>query len=480
MSNYDAVVIGSGIGGLACGAFLADTGMRVLVLEKHTKIGGYAHNFKRRGFTFESGIHSVPMGPDGIMFDMLRKLGVADGLEPIELPEMYDALCPNYRFTMPSSKDEIHRTLFDSFPDQREGLERLFGDFAHFERFLIQPLAQLGDTFTEEDRDFVSRFHNRSYKDYISEFFSDSRARDAFFLQWPYGGISADRGAALFHVMMYYLHYRDGTYGLRGGFSRLAEALASAITRNGGAVLTRREVTSVETGENRVRAVHTKQGESFETDLVVSNISPYVLFGDLLDEAGKNRLWSRRLSNLSPSVSAVVVYLGMKPSSMDALRHTTFWFEDRDSHRIYERIQANDKEHLDHLVLLKNDNDPDHPTLTLLNFTEASLSNDWGKDKMVLGEKMLSLAEQIVPGIKKDIQVMEVGSPRTFERYTANTDGALYGFENTKTLYGEAKMPSNTHLTNLFQTGHWGKPGGGVWNVMVNAYYTFHRILRRG
>ena len=58
---FDAVIIGSGIGGLTCGAFLTRAGMRVCVLEQHSKIGGYAHSFKRKKFTFESGIHSVSM-----------------------------------------------------------------------------------------------------------------------------------------------------------------------------------------------------------------------------------------------------------------------------------------------------------------------------------------------------------------------------------------------------------------------------------
>ena len=83
--------------------------------------------------------------------------------------------------------------------------------------------------------------------------------------------------------------------------------------------------------------------------------------------------------------------------------------------------------------------------------------------------KNASQTGKLHPEINKYIELMEVGSPETFERYTGNTDGALYGFENIKTMYGEAKLPITTHIPNLFQTGHWGKPGGGVWNVMVNA-----------
>jgi phytoene dehydrogenase-like protein len=91
--------------------------------------------------------------------------------------------------------------------------------------------------------------------------------------------------------------------------------------------------------------------------------------------------------------------------------------------------------------------------------------------------KMLEKADQIFPGLKENVEIMETGSPDTFERYTGNAGGALYGFENSSGIYAEARMPIRTHIGNLFQTGHWGRPGGGVWNVCVNGYSAAKIIL---
>jgi len=55
MEKYDVVIVGSGIGGLCCGSILALSGKKVLICEAHTKPGGVAHSFKRKGYTFESG-----------------------------------------------------------------------------------------------------------------------------------------------------------------------------------------------------------------------------------------------------------------------------------------------------------------------------------------------------------------------------------------------------------------------------------------
>ena len=56
---YDVIIIGSGISGLSTAALLSMEGKKVLVLEKHFKIGGYTHTFKRKGFEWDVGIHYV-------------------------------------------------------------------------------------------------------------------------------------------------------------------------------------------------------------------------------------------------------------------------------------------------------------------------------------------------------------------------------------------------------------------------------------
>ena len=57
--SFDAIIIGSGIGGLSTGALLALNGQRVLVLEKHFKIGGWTHTFRRDNYEWDVGIHYI-------------------------------------------------------------------------------------------------------------------------------------------------------------------------------------------------------------------------------------------------------------------------------------------------------------------------------------------------------------------------------------------------------------------------------------
>ncbi|KMQ52339.1 Phytoene dehydrogenase [Chitinispirillum alkaliphilum] len=479
MSNkYDVIVIGSGIGGLTSGAFLANSGKKVLVLEQHYQIGGYTHSFKRRGFNFESAVHSVPMSPHGLIFHLLNQLGIGEKIKTIPHNSMYRSIWPDFSYTLPPYCDDIIRALGSDFPKEKTNIRNVFDSMRSFYESLIDPVKKGSLDETTSYREFINTFQNRSYKEYLDSFLTDDRVRRVFYSQWPFGGTPPSGAPVAYYVLMFMVHAMEGSHYLEGGFSKLADALASVITDNGGAVLTRKKVTGIHVENGLAKRVTTSKNEEYFADLIISNISPYSLHSELIDSHARNKLWLRRLGNLTPSLSSVILYLGLTEDIDDFTKENiTFWYAHNDDEAIYSSAKsANCRDEPDHLILLRPAHHVGGPTLTLMNFVRNSCSDNWKTDKHLFAQKMLDKAESIYPGLSKRVSMKETGSPDTFFRYTSNTDGSLYGFENTKSIYGEAKLPSKTHIKNIYQSGHWGKPGGGIWNAVYNGYSTYLMI----
>ena len=476
-TDFDAVIIGSGIGGLTCGAFLTQSGMRVLVLEKHTQIGGYTHSFKRRQFIFESAVHSVPAGPDGLIFHLLRKLGLENSVKTIEHRSMYHSKWQDFSYSVPVWCNDIIQKIGDDFPGQKTNFINMLDDMKEFYYSFLSPVKSDSLEETPGYKAFISKYMNRSFRDYVESFLSDERLRRVFYSQWPFGGSPPSHAPVAFYVLMFVVHAMEGSHYIEGGFSKLASALASVIKSGGGEVRTRSAVTALRTKENRASELLLENGETISARLFVSNISPYLLHREIIDPQARSKIWLRRLNNLNPSVSSTAVYLGLNSDISEIIPdNISFWFGNNDND-IYDGILNNRSQQIDHLIFLQHPSTAVEKTITILNFVKQSYSADWKQEKKKHAENMLSKAEELYPGLRERISLTEIGSPGTFERYTGNTGGALYGFENTSHIYGEAKLPVKTYLSNLFQTGHWGKPGGGVWNAMYNGYTVAGAIL---
>ena len=129
MNDYDAVIIGSGSGGLTAALALACAGKRVAVFEQHTHIGGYSQSFSLDGFQFSPGIHYIGQLQDGGRLRRIYEgLGVANDLVFLELdPDGYDRVfVGDDRFDIPKGSQHFRERLRQRFPLEQEGIDRYF------------------------------------------------------------------------------------------------------------------------------------------------------------------------------------------------------------------------------------------------------------------------------------------------------------------------------------------------------------------
>lgn len=475
-TKWDVIIIGSGIGGLTCGAFLAKKGMRVKVLEKHYRIGGYAHSFNRGQFRFESGIHSVPLARNGYVFTLLNALGIENKIETISHDAMYYLHIGDKKRVMPLTLNAIKEELGAAFPGESANLNNLLSDMHSLYKNIIGPLYNFEPKGNETNPSILKKYQEHTYQTYIESFIKDPSLRQFFYSQWPFTGLTSEYASTTFFALLYYVHVLEGSHYLKGGFEALADALASVITQNGGEVCTNSLISKLYAENGLIRHAVLETGEVIEGREFISNVSPYILMDNLLEPPFVNRLWKRRLSNLTCSASAVAVYLGLDKDISDLLPgNIHFWYDHGDFNKMQVRINNCSSDLIDHLVLLKTPDASDQKTLFLMSYINYRHTTNWSTVKETIGTRMIDLAEKIIPGLSGHIQCKVFASPCTFERYTANSEGSLYGFTNSADRYHEAKIPMQTYIPNLYQTGHWCR-GGGIWNVMESGF-TVSRLI---
>jgi prolycopene isomerase len=125
---YDAIVVGSGIGGLTAAALLTRAGRSVLVIERHDRVGGYAHSFRRGRYLFDSAVHLIggceptAFEGGGLIHNLLTELDVLDRCRFKRIDPCFAAVFPGMVATVPGDLDEFITTFSDEYPSSAKGL----------------------------------------------------------------------------------------------------------------------------------------------------------------------------------------------------------------------------------------------------------------------------------------------------------------------------------------------------------------------
>uniref|UniRef100_A0A8C3RGL8 Amine oxidase domain-containing protein n=1 Tax=Cyanoderma ruficeps TaxID=181631 RepID=A0A8C3RGL8_9PASS len=292
----DAVVIGSGVGGLAVAATLAKAGRRVLVLEQHDQAGGCCHTFQQHGVEFDVGIHYVGQLHEGSLLRVALDQ-VTDGqLCWHRLPDPYDEVtlgAQSYRLR--SGKVAFVTALEEQFPEEKEAIR----EFMKLSKVASRHAALLA-LLKLSPRWIVAALLRSGLLPRLSPVFrmaatSHSQAaarltanRDLrALLGYLFYGTAPSDSSFLVSALMVH-HYQRGAWYPRGGSSEVAFHAVPVIERAGGAVLVRAPVTRVLVSAAgtalgvAVRAGPGQEELEIRAPLVISDAGLFNTFGKLL------------------------------------------------------------------------------------------------------------------------------------------------------------------------------------------------------
>jgi len=506
-SKYDAIIIGSGLGGLSCAAYLAKNGQKVLVLEKQSVPGGYAAGFKRGAYVFGSTLHMIDgVGRGQFWRSFFDLCGIGDSIEFIKLKHSFRMIFPEHDIRLSSGNpDEVINTLETNFPDEKEGIRSLFKEitniYSDLSKFLLKtaPMWQQlpGIPFCCRS---LFRAMTKTLKQILDKHLKDERLKGMLFGNYGYFGLPPSK-VNIYPLMANAGYWLDGSYYPKGGSQAVSEAFVGVIEGNNGLVRLNSEVTSIIVDQARAIGVQMRNGNKFFAKNIISNACATQTFHNLL---GDNKVQSK-LDKMEPSTSAFIVYLGLDETFKSTLKNTNDFeiivSQTYDLEQDYLWTLNYEFEKACYAITLFSNVDPSlakgnkfvamltqlHPYNYWTKYKEAydaGKKEEYNKEKDRLAGELIERAKKVIPDFPKHVEVIEIATPLTLKRYTGNDNGACYGWANTvKQFMPIDKILSISGRTikipikNLYLSSAWAFPGEGYTGVVACGYRVGKQII---
>jgi prolycopene isomerase len=274
----------------------------------------------------------------------------------------------------------------------------------------------------------------------------------------------------------------EGVFYCQGTFQNLANALVETLKdkkkKNNGRseILFQSRVRRITVKENRVVGVVLENGLKIKAPIIISNADATQTFEELIGIDKLPKGYVNKLKKMTPSLSAFVVYMAtnMNMDEMGA-RHEIFLNKSWNHDEAYCDIYNGKPSGIGITV----------PTLTDPSLAPAGqhlviattlipydIGVSWRAQKTEYAKLLMSDLEKVFPGFQKHITYAEGATPRTMERYTLNLTGAIYGWEVSPRQVGRGRLAHKTPIHGLYLSGHWTRPGGGIYGVIVSGLET--------
>ncbi len=487
MSDYDAIVVGAGLGGLSASAFLANAGKRVLLLERHNVPGGYATSFIRGRFEFETSLHELSgLGhPDrrGSLWEVLKQCGVAEKVEFLPIPDLYRSLFPGLDLVIPCEREGFEDVLCSQFPGSAEAIKRVTA--------LMMDINEQVERFGREGQEAMMRdpgafttlmtYTNATTAEVLDKEIAEPEARAVIAQLWGYYGAPPSLLSFVLFAVATATYLKHGPTHIRGKSQALSQAFVDVIEERGGEVRLNSGVSRILVEGGRVRGVVTADGTEMLAPYVICNVNPLVTCTELLGAENVPSWYLKRLSwgQVGPGISCVYLGLDRGCDYLGLDHHEIALNADFDLEGHWSRGLTDITGEPPEVFLTPyNVVDPEasppgtaNVVLAFLHSAEPWLKlspSEYLEAKDRMAASALDVAERFSPELRRHIEVMEISTPLTNMRFTANPAGTYIGYMYTPQDTAVMRIPNRGPLDGLFFANAWVRLGGG-YQTCINS-----------
>jgi all-trans-retinol 13,14-reductase len=483
----DILILGSGLGGLVCGAILSKQGYSVCIVEKNKQIGGNLQTYVRDKVIFDSGVHYIGgLGEGQNLYQVFKYLGIIDKLKLERMDiKAFDKILfdgDSNEYPMAQGYENFIRQLLRYFPNEEKGLR----SYCEAVKDICSkfPMYNLRAAKEYNEKAEVLEINARNF---IASITSNKKLQDVLAgSNFLYAGI-ADKTPFYVHALIIN-SYILSAWKCEGGGSQIGKYLAKTIRENGGEIKRNSTIKSIVEQDGKISHVVLENGDTISAKHFISNIHPAQTFA-MLDSKLVRNAYRKKINESENSVGSFTLNIVLKPNLFPYLQQNYYVHKGGESvwhsadytaenwplsYCFYVSASSKNKAYAEAVSIL-----------TYMRYDEVKewentfntvAQNEWRGEsyeafKKAKAEKLLAEVYKKFPALQDAIANYYVSTPLTFRDYIGSNDGSMYGIAKDYKDPLMSFMPSRTKIPNLYLTGQ-NLAMHGILGVTITALAT--------